>query len=130
MYDYGRGRELHIKKSLEAIRFVTRAGKVPSRALNDRTILIDGDYFRVERIPVAGSRASASLRGDDEPVPGLQYLFAAAGTGRITGTGFEPLELPMGSIVAVPAASPEFVAEDSSGLELIRITPRWPAESR
>jgi mannose-6-phosphate isomerase len=73
MYDYGRGRELHIEKSLEAIRLQTRAGKVA-----------------------------------------------------IAGEGFEPLELPMGGMVAVPAASPEFVVEDLGGLNLMRITPRWP----
>ena len=33
MYDYGRGRELHIAKSLEATRLVTRAGKVAPRVL-------------------------------------------------------------------------------------------------
>ena len=38
MYDYGRPRELHIEKSLEATRLVTRAGKIPPRPLADRTI--------------------------------------------------------------------------------------------
>ncbi len=90
MYDYGRGRELHIQKSLEATRLVTRAGKIPPRVLPDRTILMEGDYFSVERIGRAGSRTSASLSGpilaaDGEPSPGLQYLFAAAGTARIAG---------------------------------------------
>jgi mannose-6-phosphate isomerase len=61
MYDYGRGRELHVEKSLEATKLKTRAGKIPARVLKDRTILIDVEYFRVERIPVAGSRSSASL---------------------------------------------------------------------
>jgi mannose-6-phosphate isomerase len=145
MYDYGRGRELHIERSLEATRLKTRAGKVPARALSGRTILIEGDYFRVERIPVAGSRASASLPGDGEPEPGLAYLFAARGAARIAGSSFEPVELPMGAIVAVPAASPEFTVEDlagpdlsrpdlsrpdSSALELMRITPRWPRPIR
>jgi hypothetical protein len=32
----------------------------------------------------------------------------------------------MGGMVAVPAASPEFVVEDLGALELMRITPRWP----
>ena len=50
MYDYGRGRELHIEKSLEATKFTTRAGKVAPRELADRTVLIDVEYFRVERI--------------------------------------------------------------------------------
>jgi mannose-6-phosphate isomerase len=131
MYDYGRGRELHIAKSLEATRLATRAGKVPPRALADRTILMDGEYFRVERIPVAGNRTSASLPEDGETAPGLQYLFVAAGAARLAGDGFEPVELPMGAIAAIPAASPEFVVEDAGGpelgwLDLIRITPRWP----
>jgi mannose-6-phosphate isomerase len=128
MYDYGRGRELHIKKSLEATRLVTRAGKVPAKVLADRTILVEGDYFRVERITVAGSRASSSLPGEGEPAPGLQYLFVAGGAARISGPDFEAVELPMGGIVAVPAVSPEFAVENLGGLELMRITPRWPEE--
>ncbi|MGD0940105.1 MAG: type I phosphomannose isomerase catalytic subunit [Terracidiphilus sp.] len=131
MYDYGRGRELHIARSLEATRLKTRAGKVPARALSDRTILMDGDYFRVERIPVADSIASGSLRAEDESVPRLAYLFVARGSARITGDGIETVELPMGGVVAIPAASPEFTVEemsvpDSSNLELMRISPRWP----
>jgi len=130
MYDYGRGRELHIEKSLEATRLATRAGKVKAKDLLDRTILIDGDYFRVERIGVLGGRASNRLPGEDELVRGLQYLFVAGGAARISGTGFEPVELPMGGIAAVPASSPEFVVEDLGGLELMRITPHWPEEKR
>jgi mannose-6-phosphate isomerase len=130
MYDYGRGRELHIQKSLEATKLVTHAGKISPRVLPGRTLLIEGDYFRVERIAVDGSRASASLAGETEPAPGLQYLFVAGGEARITGERFEPLELPMGAMAAVPAASPEFGVEDLGGLNLIRITPRWPHTSR
>ena len=135
MYDYGRGRELHIQKSLEATKLVTHAGKISPRVLPGRTLLIEGDYFRVERIAVAGSRASASLAqtgltGEAEPAPGLQYLFVAGGAARIAGEGFEPLELPMGAMAAVPAASPEFGVEDLGGLNLMRITPRWPHASR
>jgi len=128
MYDFGRGRELHIKKSLEATRLVTRAGKIPSRALADRTLLIDGEYFRVERIAIAGNKTSASLADEAETTSGLQYLFVAGGAARIAGSSFESVELPMGGIVAVPAASPEFAVEDMGSLDLMRITPRWPVE--
>jgi len=128
MFDYGRGRELHIAKSLEATRLTTRAGKIAPRQLADRTVLIDVEYFRLERVPVEGSRTSASLRGGEEP--GLAYLFAAAGAGRLTGPGFDSIELPPRGMVAVPAASPEFVLEDASRtgerLNLIRIAPNWP----
>ena len=64
MYDYGRPRELHVDKSLEAMRFETRAGLVQPRIEQDRTILIDVEYFRVERIAVKGTRESASLPGN------------------------------------------------------------------
>jgi mannose-6-phosphate isomerase len=130
MYDYGRPRELHIEKSLEATRLKTCAGKVQAKALKDRTVLIDKEYFRVERIPVAGSRTSASLAGEEEPVKGLSYLFAIAGAGRIAGQGFEPVGLPERGVVAVPAASPSFEVENRGGLDLIRISPRWPGKAR
>jgi len=134
MYDYGRGRELHIAKALEATKLATRAGKIAPQKLADRTVLIDVEYFRVERVPVEGSRTSESLRGADA-MPGLAYLFAAAGAGRIKSAGngdagFEPVDLPPRGIVAVPAASHEFVVEDANKaegkLDLIRITPNWP----
>jgi mannose-6-phosphate isomerase len=137
MFDYGRPRELHIEKSLEAIKFDTRAGKVAQQRLADRTVLIEAEYFRVEQIAMGGtsagrasrSRTSLSLRGAGESA-GLSYLFAAAGSGRISGSGFEPVELPARGIVAVPASAPEFVLEAAGGgsekLDLIRITPNWP----
>ena len=125
MFDYGRGRELHIEKSLEATKLTTRAGKIAPRKLADRTVLVEAEYFRVERVPVESDRTSESLRGGEKP--GLAYLFAAAGSGRLLGAGFEPVELPARGIVAVPAVSPEFVLEDLGGsgekLDLIRITP-------
>jgi mannose-6-phosphate isomerase len=126
MYDYGRPRELHVEKSLEATRLHTRAGKVEPKKLPDRTVLVDVEYFRVERIPVQGSRSSHSLRNPSETAPGLAYLFAAAGSGRIAGSGFEPVDLPPRAIIAIPARSPEFTVEDCGGLDLIRITPNWP----
>jgi mannose-6-phosphate isomerase len=79
---------------------------------------------------VKGKLTSEELRGASGN-RGLAYLFAANGAGRLTGAGFEPVDLPARGIVAVPAASPEFVLEDKSeaggSLDLIRITPNWPA---
>jgi mannose-6-phosphate isomerase len=126
MYDYGRPRELHVDKSLEAMRFETRAGLVPQQVLEDRTILIDVEYFRVERIRVKGSCASETLPGPGEAQAGLSYLFAAAGSARLSGSGFEPIELAPRCIVAIPASSPAFIIEDTGEFDLIRISPRWP----
>jgi mannose-6-phosphate isomerase len=132
LFDYGRPRELHVEKALEATRLHTAAGKIAPVELADRTILVDREYFCVERIAVEGVRAGASMVLPEEAggKPGLAYLFAAAGSGRISPAGaadFEPVLLPSRGIAAVPAASPAWQIEDSGGLELIRITPRWPA---
>jgi mannose-6-phosphate isomerase len=127
MFDYGRPRELHIEKSLEATRLVTRAGKIPPVALQDRTVLIDVEYFRVERLVVSGGRRSETLPAAAESTHGLSYLFAAAGSARLVGDGFEPVDLPTRGIVAVPANSPAFAVEDLGDLALIRIAPNWPA---
>ena len=130
MYDYGRPRELHIDKSIEATRLTTRAGKVPPIDRGDRTILIDVEYFRVERLPVNGSRDSTTLAAADECGPGLAYLFAAAGSARLTGSGIVPIDIPPRGIVCVPASSPAFTIEDrGGGLDLIRMSPRWPASA-
>ena len=135
MYDYGRPRELHIAKSLEATKLTTRAGKVAPVELADRTVLIDAEYFRMERIPVVRDLSSESLRGSGGK-RGLTYLFAAAGAGQLSSAGpsgakFGAVDLPARGIVAVPAASPEFMLEEAGGtgdrLNLIRITPNWPA---
>jgi len=130
MYDYGRPRELHIDKSLEATRLVTRAGKIAPVALTDRMVLIEVENFRVERLPVSGFRASDTLPAHTESAHGLSYLFAAAGSGRIRGEAFAPVDLPARGIVAVPAASPKFEVEDLGALDLIRIAPNWPAQQR
>lgn len=128
LFDYGRPRPLHVAKALEAIRLTTAAGKVAPIVLGDRTVLIDQEYFRVETIKVAGSRTGASMSGGFPA--GLQYLFAAAGSGSVRslgGSDFEPVDLPTRGVVAIPASSPEWVIEDLGGLELIRITPHFPA---
>jgi mannose-6-phosphate isomerase len=134
LYDYGRPRELHVAKALEAIRFGTAAGKVAPVELADRTVLVDREYFCVEKIAVHESRTGDSMTGADEFLgyedSGLAYLFAAAGTGRITALNpaeFEPVQLPSRGLVAVPASSSAWQIEDGGGLELIRITPRFPA---
>lgn len=129
MFDYGRPRELHIEKSLEATKLKTRAGTIPPRPQKDRTTLIDVEYFCVERIPVKEDRASATLPGPGEPARGLSYLFAAAGSARISGNGFDSIHLPSRGIAAIPAAAPPFTVEDLGELDLIRLSPRWPEKN-
>ena len=129
MYDYGRPRELHIDKSIEATRLTTSAGKVEPRALSDRTILVESPYFSVETVPVQVSRSSTTLPAANS-APGLSYLFAASGSARITSPSFESLDLPARGIVAVPATSPIFAVQDMGELHLIRISARTPVKNQ
>jgi mannose-6-phosphate isomerase len=129
LFDYGRPRELHVAKAIEAIRLKTEAGKIAPVVLKDRTVLVSRDYFCVEKIDVDGARTGGTMVAAGEPSFGLAYLFASEGSGRITSLeqdGFEAIELQTRRIVAVPASSPAWQIEDLGGLELIRITPRWP----
>jgi hypothetical protein len=73
---------------------------------------------------VEGIRSGKSM---GEPI--LTYLFAAEGAGEIRAAGsagFAAVELPKCGVVAVPSAAPEWEIADGGGLELIRITARWP----
>jgi mannose-6-phosphate isomerase len=124
MYDYGRPRELHIEKALEAVHLSTMAGKVTPKVCADRTILIDAEYFCVEKIRVTGKLESQSLLSQGSSAPGLAYLFAASGAGQITGQGFDPVALPARAVAAIPALSPPFDVESLGALEIIRITPK------
>ena len=81
----------------------------------------------MERIPIQASRTSTSLRGAGEPAAGLAYLFAVAGSARLTGESFQPVDIPSRGIACIPASAPPFEVEDMGGLDLIRISPRWPA---
>jgi mannose-6-phosphate isomerase len=130
MYDYGRGRELHIEKSVESTRTTTSAGKIAPRVLQDRTVLVDSSYFCVEKIPVEVSRSSTTIVRPPNSTPALSYLFAASGRARITSPSFASLDLPERGIVAIPASSPIFAIEDLGGLDLVRITARTPGKEQ
>lgn len=126
MFDYGRPRELHIDRSIEATKLHTRAGKFPQKQLDDRTVLIDVEYFRIERVPVDGDICSDDLRGIS--AAGLSYLFAADGSARIHNGSFEDFEIPTRGIACIPSDCTHFEVDDLGELDLIRITPNWPTK--
>ena len=63
MYDYGRGRELHIEKSLEAARLKTKSGKVMPQSIEGSYGTVGRRVFLRGTIPVDVSRSSV------EPAP-------------------------------------------------------------
>lgn len=132
LYDYGRPRELHVAKAIEAIRLSTGAGKIAPIELADRTVLVDRAYFCVESIAVEATRNGDSMPVAEESGPGLAYLFAAEGASRVSSVDgdFAPIDLPTRGIVAIPASASAWKIEDQGSLKLIRITPRWPAAAQ
>lgn len=119
LYDYGRPRELHIEKGLEALRLTTSAGKVAPRELGDRTLLIDTNYFRIERLELGGSMKKAAIDGG---LAGkLNYIYVASGAGRLVSSDAAAIELKAQSMVLVPALVGDYTIEAAGKMEIYRI---------
>jgi mannose-6-phosphate isomerase len=119
MYDYGSARELHLDKSLAAMRLKTTAGKVPPRTVDGHTLLIDERYFRIERWPIRPGTAPALL----SPEPVVQMLFVAEGRIRISGEGFTPFAVERNRIAVIPASAGRWSLMSEDVTEVIRLLP-------
>jgi mannose-6-phosphate isomerase len=132
MYDYGRGRELHLQKSFEAMRLTTDAGLVAPTSEGNRTTLIDARYFRVDRFELGGDGQSGSNPGANagaalaletgEPTPAI--LFVADGETTIHGDGFDSFPLSKCQLAVVPAFSAPWSLDVTGAAEIMRIIPQ------
>ena len=125
MYDYGRPRELHLEKSLEAMRLKTRAGKVPPRPVNGlanaHTVLIDEKYFEIERWSLPAGEAPAGLTASTGAV---QMFFLAGGAVCISADGGEAFSVGRCELAVVPAAASGVKFGVESPAQVIRILPK------
>ncbi len=102
LYDYGRPRELHIDKGLEATKLHTNAGKVVRPADANSNVLVRSPFFQVEKI---------RLR---EPLqtPSFARLATYRRRGKRLGSrrvpGMEPVSFATGDAVVVPACEKEY----------------------
>ncbi len=127
MFDYGRPRELHLEKSMEAMRLETRAGKVAPRPENGHEVLVDEQYFRVER----WSLESDALKATSDAV---QMLFVAEGTGTMesrAGTedagnalSFDAFPVGKGQLAVIPAGATGWSFRPDGRSEVVRMLPR------
>jgi len=121
MYDYGRGRELHLEKAFEAMRVKTDAGRKQPQILDGVDVLIDVQYFRVERFTVQpGIKPSLTTQHSGKP----QILFAVSGAGEIHGEDFEPVGFSRAQVVVVPAATSEWTMVATEPTVLVRSVPQ------
>lgn len=120
MYDYGRPRELHIDKSMEAMRLKTRAGKVAPHAVNGHSVLINEKYFEIERWALESGKDASAVAAH---TGGVQMLFVADGKIRISADGGEPFQVNKCELAVVPASSRNVHVEAESAATVIRIQP-------
>ncbi len=128
MYDYGRSRELHVDRSLEAMRMKTRAGKVPPVAENGHIKLIDVPYFRVDRFALEASGKGALP--DSESDGGrfndrAQVLFVSDGEVTLFADSSpeEAILVARCQTAIVPAHADPWNLATSDRAEVIRIVP-------
>ena len=97
LYDYGRPRELHLKKGLQVMRSKTAAGKIAPKAMDGFTRLIEQKYFVVDRFNIGSGEVTFTLDG-------AGCLVGLAGSG-VVRCGEEEVALKAAQAVVVPVGS-------------------------
>ena len=113
LYDYGRGRELHIEQGIAALKEKTHAGKVSRVGNNGVANLVSSPCFTVDKLvvrepkefQVSGERTSA------------QVFVALDGCGVFQIDGMRPVTLARGECLVLPA-----------GVRKYHIQPQWALE--
>ena len=133
LYDYGRPRELHLEDGFRAMRLQTSAGKVQPRANGDGTLLVESQYFRVDRFTLPQSSTPHLFPSPSQPSqpdqPGtpraaVQLIFIASGSGTLRADGCEPIALKRGELAIVPAYTVEWQMMPAGPMEILRAIPQ------
>lgn len=117
LYDYGRGRQLHVEEGLAATKEKTHAGKVRRDA--SAPLLISSPCFRIEKRKLSRGDAwsPAAGRGESPRDAAPHIMVALEGGARLESPGHEPITFSRGEAVVVPASVREF-----------SVHPQWQAE--
>jgi mannose-6-phosphate isomerase len=114
LYDYGRGRELHIERGLKAVKEATQSGKIAPTALADGSRLIGSSCFTVDRFSFDTAREFVS---DGRSA---QVLVAVNGCGVVEAPDCSALVFNQGEAVIVPAALQRFTIRAQWNIEFVR----------
>jgi mannose-6-phosphate isomerase len=116
LYDYGRPRELHVEKGLEAVKLHTNAGKVVRNADPQSDVLVRSPFFQVEKMCLREPlRAQVS---PDSP----HILVAVNGAGIVEAPGMEPVGFATGDAVVIPACASEYNVRPQWELDVMRMS--------
>jgi len=116
LYDYGRGRELHVEEGLAATKLHTNAGKVVRRAGDSANLLVRSPYFQVEKMELRDA-----LHGEVSP-SSPHVLVALGGSGIVESQGMEPFSFSTGEAVVIPASVCAYSVRPQWELTLMRMS--------
>jgi mannose-6-phosphate isomerase len=116
LYDYGRGRELHIAEGLAATKLHTNAGKVVRRASDAADVMVRSPYFEVEKMSLRDT-----LHAEVSPAS-PHVLVAVDGSGIVESQGMEPISFATGEAVVVPASVREYSVRPQWELVMMRMS--------
>ncbi len=116
LYDYGRPRELHVERGLEAVKLHTNAGKVVRSSDLGSDVLVRSPFFQVEKMHLREPlRAQVS---PDSP----HILVAVAGAGIVESAGIEPVSFATGDAVVIPSSVSEYLVRPQWDLDVMRMS--------
>jgi mannose-6-phosphate isomerase len=120
LYDYGRGRELHIDRGLEAMKEATRAGKVKSRGGNGRIILVSSPAFEVDKMLLKDKKelSTADASGNTS----VHCIVGLCGCGIIESGSKPAVSVGRGEAAVVPAALGKYSIRPQWEFEFVRAT--------
>lgn len=126
LYDYGRPRELHLEQGLKATRVRTQAGKVVPEIDGDHAVLVQSEYFRVDRyrLDANSTRDFCHSRAPATQAAAVQLVFVASGRGTLLSSNQPPLELRRGELAVVPASVPDWSLSAAEPMEILRALPQ------
>ena len=116
LYDYGRGRELHIKDGIAAIKLNSHAGKVVRDSDGDPNVLVRSPFFQVEKMKLHEPLQASVSR--ESP----HIVVAIEGAGIVESAGMEPISFTRGEAVVVPASVPAYTVSPQWELEVMRMS--------
>lgn len=120
LYDYGRPRELHIERGLEAMKETTRAGKVKSRGANGRIVLVSSPSFEVDKMLLKdGKELSTS---DSSGHSSVHCIVGLRGCGIIESEGKPGISVGRGEAAVVPACLGKYSIRPQWEFEFVRAT--------
>jgi mannose-6-phosphate isomerase len=116
LYDYGRGRELHIAEGLAATKLQTTAGKVIPRPGDHPNVLVRSPFFVVEKIKLREPMEAETT------VASPHILVAVEGAGILESREMEPISFATGEAVVIPAAVGGYTVRPQWELEVMRMS--------